>query len=306
MPESGPLRLRTAISRLDHHAALLDGRVTIPGIQLEPAGGPDYAAVFREMCRDLAYDVAELSVMSYYAARHYGLPITAIPVVPRHQFHHRDFLINLSAGISDPADLAGKRVGTRTYTVTPGVLDRGILSDEFGVDTDGVTWVLAEPEHVAECEQHYPANVVPGKGEDLFPRLAAGDLQAGIAGANLKRASSPAVGPLFSDPEALDLAQYRRTGIVPAFTLIAVRDEVLDGREWLLEALYGAFLAAREYGLQPDPGVARIVPGDPVPFGMDANRASFEELLRLGREQHILGPQPDERLTIAHLFPGFG
>jgi 4,5-dihydroxyphthalate decarboxylase len=49
-------------------------------------------------------------------------------------FHHGDFLKNVHAGIESPPDLEGKRVGTKTYTVTPGVLDRGILSQEFGVD----------------------------------------------------------------------------------------------------------------------------------------------------------------------------
>jgi 4,5-dihydroxyphthalate decarboxylase len=254
------------------------------------------------MCRDLAFDVCELSVMSYFTAREYGLPISAIPVVPVHRFHHRDFLKNVHAGIESPLDLAGKRVGTRTYTVTPGVLDRGILSHEFGLDLNSVTWVLAEEEHVAEVHQHYPPNVVPGKGENLFPRLAAGDLAAGIAGSNLRRERSPDVVPLFPDATELDRAQYERTGIVPAFTVITVKTAVLDERPWLAEALYDAFVAARRGGLEPDPGVATIVDGDPVPVGLSKNRASFEELLVLGREQKILtGP-----LTVDDLFPALG
>ena len=298
-----PVGLSIAVSSLRHHQALLDGTVTIPGVRLRPVPPvADDAVRFKGMCRDLAYDVCELSVMSYYTARQYGLPISAIPVVPIHRFHHRDFLKNLHAGIESPLDLAGRRVGTRTYTVTPGVLDRGILSQEFGLDLDAVTWVLAEEEHVAAVQDHYPANVVPGKNENLFPRLASGDLAAGIAGSNLRRQKSSHVVRLFPDYAELDRAQYQRTGIVPAFTLIAVKAAVLDERPWLTEALYDAFVAARGYGLEPDQEVAGIVDGDPVPVGLEANRASFEELLALGREQHIL----DGSLTVDELFPALG
>jgi hypothetical protein len=54
--------------------------------------------------------------------------------------------------------------------------------------------------------------------------------------------------------------------------------------------------------LEPDRDVAQIVDGDPVPVGLTANRASFEELLTLGREQHIL----DGALTVDELFPALG
>jgi 4,5-dihydroxyphthalate decarboxylase len=300
---STPLRLATAISPVRHHHALLDGSVTIPGVELRPVPpGPDYADRFKKMCRELAFDVCELSVMSYFAAREYGLPISAIPVVPIHQFHHGDFLKNVHAGIESPLDLVGKRVGTRTYSVTPGVLDRGILSQEFGVDLDAVTWVLAEPEHVAQVEDHYPANVVPGQSENLFPRLASGDLDAGIAGSNLGGERSPDVAPLFPNAEDLDRAQYERTGIVPAFTVITVKTALLDEHPWLAEALYDAFTAARAYGVEPNPTVAKVVDGDPVPIGLSANRGSFQELLALGHEQKIL----TRPFTVDDLFPTLG
>ena len=299
-----PLRLTVAISPVRHHQPLLTGDITIPGAVLSPVpAGPDYADRFRRMCRDLAFDICELSVMSYFAAREFGLSISAIPVVPIHMFHHRDFLKNVHAGIESPQDLAGKRVGTRTYTVTPGVLDRGILSGEFGVDLDTITWVLAEPEHVAQVEDRYPANVVPGKGQNLFPLLASGDLDAGIAGSNLRGERSPDVAPLFTDAAALDRLQYLRSGIVPAFTVITIRTALLETRPWLAEALYEAFAAARRSGVEPGAGVTETVGGDdPSPFGLSANRASFAELLALGHQQKILA----RPMTVDDLFPALG
>lgn len=296
------IQLSLAISPLRHQQALLTGEITIPGADLRPVPpGPDAADRFRRMCRNLEFDVCELSAMSYLAAQQYGLPITAIPVVPIHRFHHRDFLANAQAGVRSPTDLAGKRVGTRTYTITPGVLDRGILSREFGVDISSITWVLAEPEHVAQCEQHYPPNVIPGRGEDLFSLLASGQLAAGMAGSNLRGERSPAVIPLFPDADELDRNQYERTGIIPVFTVIAIRQALADQYPWLPEALYEAFKDARAAGLEPDPHVAEIVDGDPVPIGLAANRASLAELVELGREQQILTGD----LKVDEIFPAF-
>jgi 4,5-dihydroxyphthalate decarboxylase len=251
------------------------------------------------MCRNLEFDICELSVVSYFAAREHGLPIAAIPVVPIHRFHHRDFLINIQAGIAAPKDLEGKRVGTRTYTVTPGVLDRGILSHEYGVRLSAVTWVLAEPEHVSQCGEAYPPNVVPGRGDDLFSLLVSGELDAGIAGSNLRGEHSPDVAPLFPNAADLDRQQYERTGIVPAFTVITMREALLDEHPWLAEATFEAFKAARKLGLQPDPDVAAIAGADPVPIGLTANHASFAELLALGHEQQILAGE----LSVDDLIP---
>ena len=50
--------------------------------------------------------------------------------------------------------------------------------------------------------------------------------------------------PLFPNAEDLDRAQYERTGIVPAFTVITVKTALLEDHPWLAEALYDGFAAA--------------------------------------------------------------
>jgi 4,5-dihydroxyphthalate decarboxylase len=89
---------------------------------------------------------------------------------------------------------------------------------------------------------------------------------------------------------------------VPAFTVITVKTALLDSRPWLAEALCDGFTTARANGVEPSPGVAKIVDGDPVPIGLSANRASFEELLGLGHQQKILTTP----LTVDDLFPALG
>jgi hypothetical protein len=54
--------------------------------------------------------------------------------------------------------------------------------------------------------------------------------------------------------------------------------------------------------VDPDPSVAKVVDGDPVPIGLSASRASFEDLLALGREQKIL----TKPLPVDDLFSALG
>ena len=297
-----PVRLRTAISTLAHHRALLDGRITVAGAEFEFIHVSPLPEIFRRMGHELEFDVCELSITGYYLAREFDLPIRAIPVVPRHQFHHADFLVRAGAGIATPRDLEGKRVGSRSWTAAPVVLDRAILVEEHGVDLSTITWVLANREHIPGSEARYPPNVLPGDQLDLFAMLRDGEIDAGTAGTNPRRQRDPRVVPLFAQPLEHDSAQYQRTGIIPVFTCIAVHERVLEGRPWLLEALYEAFEAARAYGLEPDPSVAQIAEGDPVPIGLAANRASFDEVLRLCRLEGIV----TSAATVDDLFPPFG
>ncbi len=285
---SDPLVLRIALSPLAHHRALRDGSITIPGVSFDWVDVPRLPDIFARMGRALEFDVCELSVMTYLLAREYGLPISAIPVVPRHAFHHGDFMINTGAGISEPSDLEGKRVGTRSWTLTPGVLGRGILADEYGVDPESITWVLAGEEHLREAEARLPGNTVPSHGTNLFDALDSGVIDAGIAGVNIGRRQSPNVTALFPNAIELDRREHERTGIVPVFTTIVIHDRVLESRPWLAEALYEAFRNARNHGLEPDPSVLEVVDADPVPFGLNENRGGFEQLIRLGHEQGIL------------------
>ncbi len=287
------LTLRIALSPLAHHRALRDGSITVPGVTFDWVDVPRLPDIFARMGRALEFDVCELSVMTYLLAREYGLPISAIPVVPRHAFHHGDFLIHTGAGISQPSDLEGKRVGTRSWTLTPGVLGRGILADEYGVDLDSITWVLAGEEHLREAEARLPGNAEPAQGIDLFNALAGGVIDAGIAGVNVGRRQSPSVTALFPNAVELDRREHERTGIIPVFTIIVIHDRVLESRPWLAEALYEAFRDARAHGLEPDPTVLEVVDEDPVPFGLSMNRDGFEQLIRLGHEQGMLTASVD-------------
>lgn len=299
----GKLKLKAALGNSKIVAPLKDGSVSVPGIEFDHVNIDYQVDIWRQMSRTVEYDVSLMSVVSYLCAIEYDVPFTCLPVCLNGGFHHGDFIYNVNAGIKEPKDLEGKRIGTRTWTVTPGTLDRGILVDEFGVDWRSIEWVLAEPEHVPQAQDHLPPNVIGGKGEDLFPRIAAGEIHAGIAGSNLKGGQSPDVKPLFENTIELDKAYYQRTGIIQPFVIVAIKNAIIEESPWVPEALYGAFKEAKaKSGAEASADLKAVIANeDPFPFGLKANRAGFDEAIRLSREFEII----TKPMTADEIFPNF-
>lgn len=153
------LTLRTAIGSYGHTAALKDGTAASDLFRMEQVEVSPVTAIFRRMVRGLEFDVAEMALSTYLCARAHAKPFTALPVFLTRAFYHSGIAVRRNRGIAAPADLAGRRIGVRSYTLTPGVWTRGILHSEYGVDPASVTWVLSGDEHVAEFTP--PPNVTP-------------------------------------------------------------------------------------------------------------------------------------------------
>ena len=76
-------------------------------------------------------------------ARAHGKSLIALPIFLTHASYHGGIIVSALSGIESPKDLEGRRVGLRSYTLTPGVWTCGILKTEYGVELDAVTWVLS-------------------------------------------------------------------------------------------------------------------------------------------------------------------
>jgi 4,5-dihydroxyphthalate decarboxylase len=126
----------TAVTRTQgNNQALKDGIVKPKTFDFEFVEVDPLIAAFRRMVRGLEFDICEMAITTYICARAHGKRMTAIPIFLVRAFHHGAILVNTKAGIRDPKDLEGKRVGVnRGYTVTTGVWARSILQDEYGVD----------------------------------------------------------------------------------------------------------------------------------------------------------------------------
>jgi 4,5-dihydroxyphthalate decarboxylase len=293
--------LKTAIGGYNHHAALKDGSIAPDGFSFEHVEIAPIINAFRRMCRGLEFDISEMAITTYLAARRYGLPFTALPVFPVRAFHNNAFAYNTNSGIKAPKDIEGRKVGVRAYTVTTGVWARGIIASEFGVDLDKVTWVLADEEHVEQFHKDMPANATMMAGADLTKMLADGELDAGIGIAG--RDAPEHVKPLIADRGAA-AEWYKRTGIYPINHTVVVKNELLQANPGLGAALFQAWKAAKEKWLAnasaEDKAAAghNIIQGDPFPYGVEANRKPLETIVQYAVEQKIL----PSKLAIEDLF----
>lgn len=312
------LALTTALRTHGHTAALKNGAVPVQGATLSFVEVEPQILAFRQMVRDVTYDVCELAPTTYIIAKAYGAPFTAIPIFLERRFHHAGLLVREDAGIRQPKDLEGKRVGVRAYSVTTGVWTRGILVNEFGLDSSKVTWIVDDEEHVPQLK--LPPNVEPvADGKSLASMMATGEIQAGFAAnAGIGREGPPQAGwqakerketghyrELFPLPDRLEAEWYQRTGIYPMHSTLVVKDDILRANPWLAKALFEAFQESKQrYLNRLRSGEAagkndqrylkqmKIVGDDPLPFGLEVNRRSIETLILYAFQQGLIPTRP--------------
>lgn len=311
MTKKSTLPLKIAIGTYGHTAAFKNGDIPAEGISPDFIEVTPIIAAFRRMVRDLEFDVCEMASATYMIAREAGLPVRALPVFTFRRFHHSGFVCRPDAGIRAPADLEGKRVGVRAWSVTTGIWTRGILQNEFGVDLSKITWVVDDEEHVQSLR--LPPNVVQAPaGRSLADLMAAGELHAAFTdNAGLGRAGAPKAGwtapkqsiaydALFSDAARLEAEWFRKTGIYPVHSLIVVKAALLEQHPWIAKSLFDALLRSKEiYLRQLHDGesvsdrddhyrkMATLV-GDPLPYGIGNNRPAIEALTAYCLQQGLL------------------
>jgi 4,5-dihydroxyphthalate decarboxylase len=285
------IELTTVTRTSPLNEALKDGRVVPEGYRFRFEEVSPVTKAFRIMCRELAYDVCEMAATTYFVAREHGKPFTALPIFLTRGFHHRAVLAREPG---DPKSLEGKRVGVnRGYTVTTGVWARGILATRYGVDLDSITWVRSDVEHVAEYEP--PPNV-----EDLEPGRDLGDaVLSGELAAAVGDVKTPGLVSVLADAEEAAAREARERRTWPVNHLVVVKDELLAAHPDLGRAVFDAFERAKDLYVQSghlEPLHARaaeLVGGDPLPYGIEPNRAVIEELIEHALQQKILTRRPE-------------
>ena len=295
------LILRTAIGTYGHTTPLKDGSVTSKMFDMEHIEVSPVTSIFRRMVRGLEFDVAEMALSTYICARAHGKAFTGIPIFLTRAFYHGGIVCHARSGVSSPKGLEGKRVGVRSYTLTPGVWTRGILQTEYDVDLGSVTWVLSGDEHVAEFVA--PDNVVSSPNSDLAEMLLSGEIDAAIGAGYV---DSPDVYPLFSEPDEADAAWHRKTGVYPVSHMLVVKDAALEANGGLAEELFDVFKTAKapymeqlRSGSASNPAdhallkMGEMVGGDPVPYGFESSRKTLETFIGFNVEQGVIPRKVD-------------
>src|SRR5258706_3697227 len=290
----------------------MDGTVQPDGIDLNYLNLPVEETFFR-MIRNREFDVAEMSLSSYTVSL-FREPraFVAIPIFPSRFFRHSSIYVNANAGIREPNDLIGKRIGTPEFQMTAPVWIRGILSDHYGVPLDSVTYFTGgeeEPGRVEKQKLDLPPSIriqPIGQSQTLSAMLASGEIDA------LHTARMPStfvsapdkVKRLFPDFMNVEQRYYRETGIFTIMHTIVIRREVYEQNRWVAQSLYKAFAESQKHTyddlyvtaalkamlpwLTAHVEDARALMGDDFwPYGFEGSRKTLETFLRYHHEQGL-------------------
>jgi 4,5-dihydroxyphthalate decarboxylase len=316
----GRVPISLAVSSYDRHVPLIDGSVTIDGVDLqvlevgqsvEGLHGQDR---HRRMLEHGEFDAAEISFSNYLMAVDRGAPFTAIPIIPRRLFSQSLFMTRIDSPLSGPEALIGRRVGLNTYQTTLSVLAKGDLQHVHGVPWKAITWVINLPEIIPfEPAPDLRIEWLGAESRRIDQLLLDGELDALVMPhpPNSLVEGEPKVRRLFPDARAAELAYYLEQGYWPIMHFIVFRAEVVEHHPWLPRAMFDAYLRAkaRVAGYYSDPNWSSMVwathyreeearlLGDPWTHGLARNRANIARFMQYSHEQGLISaPLPPERL----------
>ena len=271
--------LRIAIGDYPHTLPLKRGEIASPSLKLDFVAVKPMHTAFKPMVREHAYDASEMALVTYLQAKAYNKGLTLLPAAMLARFQHHTMLFNTERGKVTPENLAGKRIGVRSYSQTTAGWIRGILQNDYGVDFSAVQWVTFEDGHVGEAKE--PAGVIrAAKGKDITQMLIDGEIDAAIYGAAMpedRRLQS-----VIPDPEGAAKAWYAKYGLMPVNHMVVVTDELLRSKPEAVAELYRLLEVSRATAGAPKAGEP-----DPAPFGKETNRRCLELLASYAVQQGL-------------------
>ncbi len=310
------LDLTLACGPYESVRALIDGTISADGVDFTVLTNMDSSTRHWRMLRNREFDVCELSLSSYLVAKDQGYPLTAVPVFLHRRFRHGFIFVNSAAGISEPKDLIGRRIGVKTFQTTAILWIRGILESEYGVPHTEIRWITELEEDV----EFKPADGLvlerAPAGRTVEDMLVEGEVDAVLHPDLIEPivTGDPRVGRLFENYREVELDYFKKTGIFPIMHVTAIRQELVDRNPWLPINLNRAFQASKEaaYKRLQNP---RIVPlawyrsyldeerelfgGDPWEYGLDErNRNNLETAIGYSHACGLIS----RRLSVDELF----
>ncbi len=291
-PEAGSLTLSAHLANRPNTLALHDGRVSSDLVKLDICGPASVVEGFKPLVREAAFEVSEIPLMTFLLANSYGKPLKLLPAVLLGRFQHDFIARRRDLGEIHPSELAGRRIGIRSYTVTTVVWARAILEHQFGLDLNSVTWVAHEDPHLEEFRD--PPNVerVELGGRSLLDLLEAGEIDAAILPAPVQESATITR----VAPQAATRAWFEKTGVVPINHLFAVNTDLALERPDAVREIYRMLEAAKMFAPATQLGV------DVLPFGAKLNRRNLEFAIRYAWEQGLIAEMP----RVDGLFPDSG
>jgi 4,5-dihydroxyphthalate decarboxylase len=277
------ITLKALMGDYPNTSLLRKGEISSPGLVFEFADVKVPNNAFKRVVRDLEFDVAELAITTYLTAKAHHKPLVLLPIVLKGKFQHESIVCRATEPSLTPADLVGRRVGIRAYSVTTVAWVRGILQNEYSVDLGRVKWVTFEDSHVAEVQEPVGFERAPA-GKTPMAMLLAGELDAIVATDNDLK--DPRVRPVIADPEAASQKWFQRCGVVPINHMVVVKESLMKSNPWVAKEVFRLLSESKKAA-----GLPTGTGPDRTPLGVEANRKSLEMIVKYAAQQRLIPRQ---------------
>jgi 4,5-dihydroxyphthalate decarboxylase len=264
---------RTLLGDYPVTRALRQGRVPTSLVSLEFADVAVPNKAFKRVVRDLEFDVAELALMTFLAARSCDVPLRLLPVVLFSRNPLKYLVCRADRGRLHPRGLAGRRIGARAYTTTTAAWARALLADQFSVDLDALHWLTFEEPHVASAAEP-PIVTRRAAHADLQAMLLDGTVDAAIVD---PVPDDRRITTLVPQPDAAWHAWQHKTGAQTINHIVVVRESLAEDSARMRE-LFRLFEESR--------AIAGMPVGSAV--GFEALVPSLEAAIAAAAAQHLL------------------
>lgn len=317
------LKLSIATTDYDHFRDLRMGFVQAEGIDLNWLNLGHHEC-FARFTANREFHISELSFAKFSTqVTRPDSDIIGLPVVCSRLFRFSSFYVNRKSGIKTVKDLIGKKVGSPEWAHSAAVYMRGWLHNEMGVKLTDVNWYQAganAPGREEKVEITLPegVNLTRVSDKSLSEMLASGEIDCAIIARppTCFLEGNPDIVRLFPDYLEMEEEYYARTKVWPIMHIIAMKKSVVEEHPWVPRNLYNGFLESKRRSIERlmDPAVSRyplpwlatyarkmrdMFDGDTFPFGIEENRATWEQMALYTFQQGIAHKQ----FTPEEIFP---
>ena len=314
------LNLSIATTDYDHFRDMRMGLVKAEGIELNWMTLGHHEC-FARFTANREFDLSELSFAKFTAqVTRKDSDIIGLPVICSRLFRFSSFYVNKKSRIKSIKDLKGKKVGSPEWAHSAAVYMRGWMHNDMGVKLTDVHWVQAGA-NTAGREEKVELNLPKGlkltrvADKSLSQMIASGEIDCAIIARppDCFLQGHPDVVRLFPDYLEMEEEYFEKTKVWPIMHIIAMKRAIAEEHPWVARNLYNAFLESKRRSIERllDPAVSRyplawmptyarkmrdLFGGDPFPYGIEENRATWEQMALYTHQQGIAHRQfkPEE------------